>query len=370
MYVHGTYEELGGRRHFTPYPLADLPEIALSGELTELYGEAMHRLGRLDAAAASLPDVRALIKAYVTKEALLSSEIEGTVTTLTEVMAALQTPERRSENRDTQDVVNDFEAARTALRMLKEEGLPLVERVVKAAHRVLLDTDAGRGKAPGAYRSFPVAVGGHVPPPANRIPALMRDWEAFVNGNAYPPLLKAGIAHAQFETIHPFLDGNGRIGRLLIVLGFIHDGLLREPLIYPSYYFKRFRSEYYAWLDGIRTKGDWSGWLRFYLRAVNETAADTAARMERLTGVIREYEGQIAALSIKNGDRLLSVLLERPVPDIPGLARAMSLSYPTADTIVKKLVRAGVLTQRSTGKRNKTYRLEAYMAVLEEDTPF
>lgn len=369
MQIPGRYEELAGYRHFIPNPLSELPEIRLSKELLELYGETMHNLGRIDALSGSLPDSRALVKAYVMKEALLSSEIEGTVATLTEVMAAEQ-PGMRSENRDTQDVLNYFEATGRALQMLKADGLPLVERVIKAAHRILLDTDAGQGKTPGEYRKQSVAVGRHIPPAAPYIPDLMKDLERFINGDASAALLKAGIAHVQFETIHPFLDGNGRIGRLLIVLGYIHDGLLREPLIYPSYYFKRFRSEYYASLDGVRLKGDWLGWLRFYLRAINETATDTEIRAGKLLKVTHEYREYIDGMSIKKARQLLPALLEYPVFNIGQLARKIEVSYPTANAIVKKLEGVGIVKQRSTQRRNKSYRLEKYMDILEDDTNF
>lgn len=368
--MYGVYEELAGCRYFIPAPLAELPELKLSGESAELYGEAMLHLGRVDALAASLPDARALVKAYVLKESLLSSEIEGTVTTLTKVMRAAGSPRAKSEDRDTQDVVNYFKSANKALQMLRQENLPLAERVVKTAHAVLLDTEAGRSKTPGEYRKLPVAVGRHIPPPANRIPDLMKDLEAFLNANTYPPLLKAGIAHAQFETIHPFLDGNGRIGRLLIVLGFVHDGILHEPLIYPSYYFKRFRSEYYDRLDRVRLQDDWNGWLDFYLRAIKATAVDTEERMNRLIRLIQEYRKLLGDLSIRKSAPILSALLDNPVFGIAQLAEATGLSYPTAGLAVKKLERIGVLRQQSAQKRNKTYRLEQYMNILEEDTLF
>ena len=376
MQVHGRYEEFSGRRYFVPGPLADLPEITLPGELAELYGEAMRSLGRVDGLARSrrnLTDTRALVKAYVMKEALLSSEIEGTVSTLTAVMEAAREPRSgvpKPEDRDTQDVLNYFEASELALKMLRQDGLPLVERVIKAAHAVLLDTEAGQSKRPGEYRNLPVAVGKHYPPSATYVPHLMKDLEAFLNGNVYPPLMKAGIAHVQFETIHPFFDGNGRIGRLLVVLGLVHDGLLQEPLIYPSYYFKRFRSEYYARLDGVRLKGDWAGWLRFYLRAIDETARDTEARLERLSKLMESYRERLRALSVKNGERLLSVLLDSPVLAIGPLAEALGVSYPTASAIVRKLEGAGLLKLRSTQRRNKSYRLEEYMTILEDETLF
>jgi Fic family protein len=198
----------------------------------------------------------------------------------------------------------------------------------------------------------------------------MRDLEKFLNSDTYPPLLKAGIAHAQFETIHPFWDGNGRIGRLLIVLTLLNDGVTAQPLLYPSYYFKRFRSDYYAHLDGIRRKGDWHSWLRFYLRAVNETANDMVLRMERIAEAIEAYRVQIAELSVKSGDALLDRLLEVPVFSVNQLAGSMGYSFAGANGVIKKLEEAGIVKRTGAGRRFRRYRLERYMEILEADTAF
>lgn len=367
--ARGEYVEYMGHRHFIPAPLADLPGIELTGELSGLFGEAMNGIGQVEGLSKNIPYPAPLIRAYVTKEALLSSEIEGTIATLTEVMEA-QGRERDPENRDVRDVLNYVDATDTTLRMLNEEKLPLVERVIREAHRVLLDSPAGEGKSPGEYRRVSVSVGRHVPPPASYIPDLMRDLERFLNADDRPPLVKAGIAHLQFETIHPFMDGNGRIGRLLIVLGLVHDGLLRVPLLYPSYYFKRFQSEYYARLDGVRTRDDWRGWLAFYLRAIHETALDTVARMGRLVETIQGYRDRIGRLSLRNADALLNAMLAAPVFDVSQLAQATGYTFAGANLIVKKLLQAGILRQHNTGRRFRSYRLEEYMNILEDDTRF
>jgi Fic family protein len=369
MAIAGRYEIFDGRRHFIPSLLGTLPVLEMSGEVLSLFGEAMENIGKLENAAASAAYPRQIVRAYVMKEALMSSEIEGTVTTFSEVMEARHA-NRTTENRDVRDVLNYIEAAWKAVKMLQEEGLPLVERVVRTAHEHLLRGTAGESKNPGVYRDGSVMVGKHVPPPASYISDLMRDLEKFLNSDAYPPLLKAGIAHVQFETIHPFWDGNGRIGRLLIVLTLLNDGVIAQPLLYPSYYFKRFRSDYYAYLDGIRRKGDWRSWLRFYLRAVNETASDMALRMERIAEAIEAYRVQIAELSVKSGDALLDRLLEVPVFSVNQLAESMGYSFAGANGVIKKLEEAGIAKRTGAGRRFRRYRLERYMEILEADTAF
>jgi Fic family protein len=369
MTVFGRYETHGGREHFIPSPLEVLPPLELTGELLTLFGETMGNIGRLESTADIIAYPQQIIRAYVTKEALLSSEIEGTIATLTEVMEA-QNMRRNPENRDVRDVLNYVEAAWRAMEMLRQEGFPLVERVIRTAHRLLLKGTAGESKKPGVYRDGSVMVGHHVPPPAPYIPDLMRDLEKFLNSDTYPPLLKAGIAHVQFETIHPFWDGNGRIGRMLIVLTLLSDGVISRPLLYPSYYFKRFRSEYYAYLDGIRQKGDWPSWIKFYMRAVNETAKDTVKRAYMLGEAIDSFKAIIAELPVKPREFLLDKLLEAPVFSVNQLAQSMGYSFAGMNIIVKKLEGAGIVKQIDSGRRFRRYRLERYMQILEADTVF
>ena len=367
MKTHGRYEEYGQHRHFIPGFLAELSEITLTTPVLNLFGEAMANIAKVDTLVAKIPRPQSIIRAYVTKEALLSSEIEGTITTFSEVMEAQQ-QSKNPESRDVQDVLNYINATEQALAMLREEDLPLVERVIKQAHRILLGGTSYESKTPGEYRKVAVFVGQHVPPTAQYIPTLMQDLERFINSDTYPPLIKAGIAHVQFETIHPFLDGNGRIGRLLIVLGLVADGLQSEPILYPSYYFKRFRSEYYANLDGVRRKGDWESWLKFYLRAISETAIDTEIRMNRLVNVVDTYKENLA--SITRSTKLLDILLASPIFNITQLAKELGYSYVGASALVQKLEKAGIVKQYNQKRRFKRYRLEEYMSILESDTAF
>jgi Fic family protein len=213
-------------------------------------------------------------------------------------------------------------------------------------------------------------VGQPVPLPAPYIPELMRDLERFLNTNTYPPLIKTGLGHAQFEIIHPFSNGNGRIGRLLIILGLINDGLLSFPFLCPSYYFKRFRNEYYAYLDGVKLKGDWLSWLKFYLEAINETAIDTVARVDNIIRVIKTYKKQFTDFDFRDSETLLNTMLATPVFSVTQLARDSGYSFVGASVIVKKLEHVGVVKQRRFMNRYKTYCLEEYMLILEADTAF
>jgi Fic family protein len=225
-------------QYFTPHPLPPKdPELYLNGEMIQLYGEANFALGQLNEMAERLPNPERFIKAYIIKEALLSSAIEGIHTSLIDVFT--QPLNEAKPNKETQLVLNYTKSLSCALQMIQEKGLPISSRVLLAAHEALMSAGEGERASPGQYRKQAVRVGSHIPPLAPKVPELMGDLEKYINGPAdLPPLIKAGLVHVQFETIHPFLDGNGRIGRLLIVLMLIERGLLSIPILYPSYYFK------------------------------------------------------------------------------------------------------------------------------------
>ncbi|MBL8677447.1 MAG: Fic family protein, partial [Alphaproteobacteria bacterium] len=270
----GIYQTLGELRYFIPHSLPPFhPPLELSPELMSLYGEASFRLGQLNEMSQRLPDSSRFVKAYVIKEALLSSAIEGIHTTLIDVFTR-PIGESKS-NKSTQLVVNYTRSLDSSLKMIREEGLPISSRVILKAHEILMTAGEGDKFSPGAYRKQSVRVGQFIPPPAIEVPRLMSELEKYINTSSdLPSLIKAGLAHAQFETIHPFLDGNGRIGRLLIVLMLIESGLLDAPILYPSYYFKKRHAEYYQRLDNIRLQGDFEGWLAYYLRGIKESALD------------------------------------------------------------------------------------------------
>jgi Fic family protein len=368
----GRYENLNGQEHFIPQPLALLPLLDATGDLLTLFGETMKSIGKLENAVASMPHSQQVVRAYVIKEALFSSEIEGIAAALADVMEAQSEygDPQNPKNKNVRDVLNCVESAWTAVRMLDEENFPLGEEVIKTAHQFLLKGTAGESKSPGMYRDGSVVAGRCAPPPAQYVPDLMSDLETFLNTDTYPPLLKAGIAHAQFEAIHPFWDGNGRIGRLLIILTLLNDRVISVPLLYPSRYFKRFRSEYYARLDDIRENGDWQSWMRFYLRALKETTSDAADRVARVINVIESFQERIAGLQVRSGDVVLGKLLESPMFHVNQVARSLSYSFSGANTVIKKLERGKVVKQTHTARQFRRYRLEDYMRVLEDDAPF
>ena len=369
MAPFGRYEMLDGREYFIPQPLALLPLLESTGDVLTLFGETMKSFGKLENAIASIRYPRQVVRAYVTNEAFLSSEIEGIVTTLSDVMEAQAEygDPQNLKNKNVREVLNCTEATLTAVRMLREERLPLGEKVIKTAHKLLLKEPTDESKNPGMYRDGSVTTEGHAPPPAQYVPDLMGDLEAFLNADIYPPLLKAGMAHAQFEMIRPFEDGNGRMGRLLIVLALLQGNVISVPMLYPSSYFKRFRSEYCTHLDGVREKGEWRSWMIFYLRAMNETACNAVNRIKRITEVIESCRERIARLSVKSEDSILDKLLDSPIFHVNQLAKSLSYTFSGANTIVKKLEKGKVVKQMHTARQFRRYRLEDYMQVLESD---
>ena len=363
---------LGELNYFIPHPLPPAnPTLALSAELMSLYGEASFALGQLNEMSLRLPDTGRFIKAYVIKEALLSSAIEGIHTTLLEVFAA--SPQDSKQSKDTQLVFNYTEALDTALNMLKKDGLPLVARVILRAHAVLMSGGAGDNASPGAYRKQSVRVGTLVPPPAPEVLGLMSGLERYINEpSELPPLIRAGLAHVQFETIHPFLDGNGRIGRLLIVLMLIDSGLLNIPILYPSYYFKKHHAEYYQRLDRVRTHGDFEGWITYYLQAIKASAIDAYTRakeieaLETMLKTMVQHDKDFAKIQ-DTTTRAINYLFTQPVTSIAEMSKNLGKAYNTVQNTLNLLIKHGFVTEVIIHKRNKIYRFTAYLALLEKE---
>lgn len=381
MRITGHYERLGSLDSFIPSPLPPSnPPLQLDEKTMALYGDAMHQLGKLNGMANKLPDSNRFIRAYITKEALLSSEIEGINTTLLDVFTQQLLESKPSK--ETQLVMNYTKALDEAVSLITIEGLPVSIRVIRAAHKKLMQT----GEAdPGNFRKQSVRVGNLIPPPATKVPELMADLERYINTDeSLPPLINAGLAHVQFETIHPFLDGNGRIGRLLIVLILLQADLLNEPILYPSYYFKKYHAEYYRHLDRVRTQGDFEGWITFYLKAIRGSCADACRRMEEIEELrmqlmqkidrfiwpdaivlndkrrIKMHENRIAALSI---------IFMVPVINKNELSKQLDISFNTASQIIKEFVDHGILVEITHQKRSNLYTFKSYLDVLERKYP-
>jgi Fic family protein len=368
----GTYQTLGDLRYFIPHPLPPShPPLELNSEIMSLYGEASFTLGQLNEMSQRLRDPSRFIKAYVIKEALLSSALEGIHTTLIDVFT--RSLGESKPNKNTQLVLNYTESMDAALEMIKNQGVPIVSRVILKAHKALMSAGEGDRASPGAYRKQSVRVGDHVPPPAPEVPTLMSELEKYINEPSdLPPLIKAGLAHVQFETIHPFLDGNGRIGRLLIVLMLIDSGLLESPILYPSYYFKKHHSEYYLRLDRVRSHGDFEGWILYYLRAIRDSAIDAHSRAKDI-----EALGQNLQDLIQNDPKFtrmresaamtLDILFSHPIVGVSEIGEGIGKAYNTVHNIIKQFVELGLVSENIVHKRNKLYRFEPYLALLEKE---
>lgn len=368
----GTYNNLGGINYFTPHPLPpNNPAFKLDTKLLSLYGKASFALGQLNELSLRLPDPDRFIKAYVIKEALLSSAIEGIYTTLVDVFAS--SDQETKPNKDTQLVLNYTHAVESALNMIKDKNLPLVSRVILNAHKILLSHGEGENKTPGAYRKQAVRVGELIPPPAPEVPKLMGTLEKYINEPSnLPALIQAGLAHVQFETIHPFLDGNGRIGRLLIVLMLIDNGLLNLPILYPSYYFKKHHLEYYQRLEAVRTKGDFEGWTAYYLKAIHGSAEDAIKRAKEIELLEQTLQQKIQHDKDFNKMRAtaksaLDYLFKQPITDIGQMSEKLGKAYNTIANTLTLFVKLNLASESIVHKRNKIYRFEPYLVLLEKD---
>lgn len=366
----GIYQ--GDLSYFIPYPLPPKnPALELNAEIMSLYGECSFALGQLNEMCLRLPDPKRFIKAYVIKEALLSSAIEGIHTTLFDVLTYQLG--KSKPRKDTQLVLNYTKALDAALNMLKNEGLPLVSRVILRAHEALMSVGEGDKAAPGSFRQQSVRVGDLIPPPAPEAHRLMSELEKYINEPSdLPPLIRAALAHAHFETIHPFLNGNGRIGRLLIVLMLMDSGLLSLPILYPSYYFKKHHSEYYQRLDRVRTQGDFEGWISYYLKAIRDSARDAHTRAKEIETLETTLQDRV--LNDPNFARMretaalaLNFLFTQPITGIAEMSQNLGKAYNTIQNILKEFIKHDLVSETIIHKRNKLYRFEAYLTLLEKE---
>lgn len=365
---------------FIPYSLPPKnPALQISNSIMEKYGQAMHMLGRLNEMMNRIPDKERFLKAYIWKEAILTSEIEGIHTTLLDILTQ-SFDIRLSHNNDSKEIVsrknvqlviNYSNALRHAVHLIQKEEMPIVSRILKEAHAKLLQGE-GDHSNPGQYRRLQVKVGSLTPAPASHINNLISDLENFINNDTTTlPLVKAGLAHVQFETIHPFLDGNGRIGRLLIILMLIKDNLLSQPLLYPSYFFKKYHSEYYERLDAVRTKGDFEGWIEYYLRAITESAEDATYKAIKIEQLERNALQDIksSGLFIRSTNEaidLLNHLFKNPIVSITMLADVLDKPYNSIKMLIEKFVKLGLLypVYNNFTKRNKAYVFKKYVRLI------
>ncbi len=365
-------------RAFVPHSLPPKPGIDSGEGLLPLLEAASIALGRLDAVTELLPDAAVFVYGYVRKEAVLSSQIEGTQSSLADLMLHEAGSAPSASIADVLETSNAVAALNHGIERLRG-GFPLSNRLMREMHARLLATGRGAAMMPGEFRRSQNWIGGtrpgnaaFVPPPPNHVQECMARLERFIHADndQLPVLVKAGLAHVQFETIHPFLDGNGRMGRLLITLMLCDAGLLREPLLYLSLYFKRNRSAYYQHLNDTRHAGDWEAWLRFFLGGVREVAEGAVATARSASETIRDDRSRIGHQGRRAGSalRVHQSLVERPVGGIRHLARRTGLSAPTVANALRLLEELGIVREITGRQRGKVFTYERYLAVLREGT--
>lgn len=365
-------------RAFIPHALPPTkPALKMTGDLAPQLQTAESRLAALDAAGRMVPSLDWFVYSFVRKEAVISSQIEGTQASLDDLLAAEAYAPIDAPPEHLEEICNHLEALKYARGQLERKGgLPLSVRLLNGTHKRLMTGSRGHHKQPGRIRTSQNWIGGtrpsnarFVPPPPHRVANLLGDLESYLNSrNGLPPLVRAGLIHAQFETIHPYLDGNGRVGRLLITLCLEDWGLLTEPLLYLSLYFKRHRDEYYARLDSIRTDGDWEGWISYFLEGVAMIAGESTDLIRSLFGITTRdrsrYLDSDGATVV--GARLFERLPRNPLITTKWVVRACETTPPTATKAIDSLCAAGILEETSGRSRNRVYAYREYLSLLKE----
>lgn len=363
---------------FVPSPLPPEPPLSLTPDDYELIDRANRALGRLDGLGLMLPDTRLFVYLYVRKEAVLSSQIEGTQSSLSDLLLHESVDAPGVPIDDVVEVSNYVSAIQHGLERMKH-GFPLSNRLIREMHDVLLSSGRGSTKQPGEFRKSQNWIGGarpglaaFVPPPPDSVAACMSDLEKFLHGDPVrvPALLRAALAHAQFETIHPFLDGNGRLGRLLIPLLLCAEGVLQDPILYLSLFFKVHRDEYYQRLMDVREQGAWEDWVRFFMRGVVETAEQAVTTARNILALFDEDRAHILSLGRQASAalRLHDAMKRLPVSPIVRLAEATQMSIPTTTQALRNLLRLGVVREITGRQRGRIFVYQRYLDLLNEGT--
>jgi len=377
----GYQTQLSGYRAFIPAALPPSPPIQLKGPIQLLLSEADRALGRLDGSVHTLPNPDLFVFMYVRKEAVLSSQIEGTQSSLQDLLAAeANLFGNQAPPQDVDEVVNYVHAMNYGMKRLDE--LPVSVRLIREIHERLLRGVRGGKLTPGELRrsqnwigpgNSTLANARFVPPPAELVPIALGDLERFLHGQDEMPLLiKIGLAHAQFETIHPFLDGNGRVGRLLITFLLCERKVLPKPVLYLSHFFKGNRQEYYERLQAIRDRGDWEGWLTFFLRGVTEVSIEAAETARRILALREQHRAAVTAnlgRAAGNGHKVLESLFDKPIVAVSDVQKTMDSTFPAANKLVARLVKIGILREVTGYARNRRFRYEPYVQLFVDDLP-
>lgn len=363
-------------RAFVPSPLPPVPVLEISETRQRLLERATLAVGRLDSVSTLLPDPQLFLYAYVRREAVLSSQIEGTQSSLSDLLLFELDEAPGVPFDDVVEVSNYITALEQGMARLRE-SFPLCNRLLREMHSHLMARGRGSDKAPGEFRRSQNWIGGtrpgnarFVPPPPQEVEACMAALEHYINlpNEAAPVLIKAALAHVQFETIHPFLDGNGRLGRLLIALLLHQGGLLAQPLLYLSLYFKQHRPVYYELLDKVRTEGDWEAWVDFFLEGVEQTAHGAVQTAQRLVALFEQDSQRIqqSGRGAANAQRLLLALRSHPVSTLKMLGAEAGISFPTAGKAMQALIELGIARELTGQRRNRVFVYDAYLAILNE----
>ena len=365
-------------RAFVPAPLPPSPTLVLDGPLRSALENAAISLGRLDGMSTLLPDHTHFVDLYIRKEAVLSSRIEGTQSSLSDLLL-FEIEEAPGAPLDDVIETSNYVAALEYGRRRLEGGFPLSNRLIREIHGVLLSRERGSSKDPGHFRRSQNWIGGtrpgnavFVPPPHTAVQRCMGDLELFLHArdDGLPTLVRIALAHVQFETIHPFLDGNGRVGRLLVTLLLLHAGVLQEPILYLSLYLKQHKSTYYELLNEVRETGDWEAWLQFFLEGLQVTAEGAVNTSRRLLELFASHRGVVEGSGRRAGSalRVYAALRARPILSIAAAAERANLSFSAASSAMHLLVDRGIARETTGKRRGRLFVYDEYVAILNEGT--
>ena len=370
--------QAAGYRAFIPKDLPPHPPLRIDDRMVVLLSSADQALGRLDGCAETLPDPDLFVWMYVRKEAVLSSQIEGTQASLLDVLEFEASGLARGRPADVREVINYIAAMRLGLERLRE--LPLSLRLIRDIHARLLEDVWGGERTPGEFRRSQNWVGppgstihtaSYVPPPPHEMAAPLSNLETFLHEpEPMPVLVRVGLAHGQFETIHPFLDGNGRVGRLLITFLLCEKAILRRPLLYLSFYFKERRSEYYERLQAIRDHGDWEGWISFFLRGVQQVSQEATEKAGRIVRMREEHRRLIVerlGRTAGSALTLLEFLFTQPLVSVKQTQEATGLKFPSANRLMGRLKDIGLLREMTGHRRNRLFGYTPYLSLLTDE---
>jgi Fic family protein len=366
-----------GFKAFIPAPLPPAPGIAYTAQLTSALQAASLALGRLDGASQLIRDPELFLYTYIRKEAVLSSQIEGTQSTLADLLLFEHEAVPGVPGTDADAVANYIAAMQHGLARIRE-GFPLSLRLLREIHGILVSGSRGASAAPGAFRTSQNWIGGtrpgdamFVPPPPHEVPAALDDLERYLHAtdDGTPLVVRAGVAHAQFETIHPFLDGNGRVGRLLITLLLCGSGELSQPLLYLSLYLKKHKEQYYQALQRIRTHGDWEGWLDFYLRGIAEVATLATRTAKRIIALFEEDRARVVEQrrGVRSTLAAYEALQRTVITSAAAVMRQTRVSFPTAQSALRRLQGSGIAVELQGVTRERTYVYQRYLDALRAD---